>query len=143
VQDVAYSLELRGHATPVSPGVLLTRAHGVHELFGGELEAVLEGRLSLLGGDTFELAATIGLGDGTAIRLRTVEPGSLGAPGEAGLREGTAICEVDRGSGRLAGATGRIVSSFLLSDTGELTETQAGILRVASPSPSPLLVDVA
>jgi hypothetical protein len=134
VQTVPYALELRGHATPVSPGVLLTRGLGMHALFGGELEAVLEGRLSLFGDDAFELAATIGLGDGSAIRLRTVEPGSLGKPGEAGLRAGTAICEVDRGSGRLAGATGRIVSSFLLSDTGELTDMQAGVVCVASPT---------
>jgi hypothetical protein len=131
---VPYALELRGHATPVSPGVLLTRAHGMHALFGGELEAVLEGRLSLLGDDAFELAATIGLGDGSAIRLRTVEPGSLADSGDAGLRTGTAICEVDRGSGRLAGATGRIVSSFLLSDTGELTDTQAGTVHVTAPT---------
>ena len=134
MQAVPYALELRGHATTVSPGVLLTRAHGVHALFGGEYEAVLEGRLSLLEGNAFELAATIGLGDGSAIRLRTVEPGSLGNPGDEGLREGTAICEVDRGSGRLAGATGRIVSSFLLSETGELTDTQAGVVHVAVTS---------
>lgn len=141
MQDVPYALELRGHATPVSPGVLLTRALGVHALFGGELEAVLEGRLSLLGGNAFELASTIALGDGSAIRLRTVEPGSLGDPADSGLRAGTAICEVDRGSGRLAGATGRIVSSFLLSETGELTETQAGVVRVDLTAPA--LVDVA
>jgi hypothetical protein len=138
VQDVPYALELRGHATPVSPGVLLTRAHGVHTLFGAELEAVLEGRLSLLREDAFELAATIGLGDGSAIRLRTVEPGSLGDSGETGLRAGTAVCEVDRGSGKLAGATGRIVSSFLLSDTGELTDTQAGVVHLAAAELEPV-----
>ena len=133
MQSVPYTLELRGHATPVSPGVFLTRAHGVHALFGGgEQEAVLEGRLSLLDDGAFELAATIGLGCGSAIRLRTVEPGSLGDPGDAGLRAGTAICEVDRGTGRLAGASGRIVSSFLLSETGELTDSQAGVVRLAA-----------
>ena len=138
MQPLSYALELRGHATPISPGVLLTRAHGVHTLFGVECDALLEGRFSLLDGGAFELAATIGLGDGSALRLRTVEPGSLGDPGDAGLRAGTAICEVDRGSGRLAGATGRIVSSFLLSDTGELTETQAGVVNVDASSPEHL-----
>ena len=111
MQGFPYALELRGHATPVSPGVLLTRAHGPHALFGGEHEAVLEGRLSLLDGGAFELAATIGL--------------------DEGLRSGTAICEVDRGSGLFTGATGRIVSSFLLSDTGELTDMQAGVVQLA------------
>lgn len=132
MQPLPYALELRGHATPVSPGVLLTRAHGVHALFGGEDEALLEGRLSFLDGGDFELAATIGLGDGSALRLRTVEPGTLANPAENGLRVGTAICEIDRGSGRLAGASGRIVSSFLLSETGELTDTQAGVVSVAA-----------
>jgi hypothetical protein len=130
VQHLTYALELRGHATPISPDVLLTRAHGAHALFGGDAEALLEGRLSLLDDGAFELAATIGLGDGSAIRLRTVEPGSIAASDGSGLRAGTAICEIDRGSGRLAGATGRIVSSFLLSDTGELTDTQAGVVRM-------------
>jgi hypothetical protein len=129
VHAVSYAIELRGHATPVSPDVLLTRALGVHALFGGESEAVLEGRLSLLEAGAFELAATIALDGGSAIRLRTVEPGRLGDPNDEGIREGTAICEVDRGSGRLAGATGRIVSSFLLSATGELTDMQAGVVR--------------
>jgi hypothetical protein len=134
VHVVPYAIELRGHATPVSPDVFLTRALGVHALFGGESEAVLEGRLSLLEAGAFELAATIGLDGGSAIRLRTVEPGWLGHPNDEGLREGTAICEVDRGSGRLAGATGRIVSSFLLSATGELTDTQAGVVQLAVTS---------
>jgi hypothetical protein len=138
MQGIPYALELRGHATRVSPDVLLTRAHGKHVLFGGELEAVLEGRLSLLADGAFELAATVALGDGSAIRLRTVEPGWLGEAGDSGLREGTAICEVDCGSGSLQGATGRIVSSFLLSDTGELTDTQAGIVQLASVALEPV-----
>jgi hypothetical protein len=134
VEQLPYSLELRGHATRISPDVLLTRAHGAHALFGGDGEALLEGRLSLLDAGMFELAATIGLGDGSAIRLRTVEPGSLADSDRPGLRAGTAICEIDRGSGRLAGATGRIVSSFLLSETGELTDMQAGVVRMAEAS---------
>lgn len=135
MQTFPFALELRGHATPVSPDVLLTRAHGVHALFGGDAEALLEGRLSLLDERTFELAATIGLGDGSAIRLRTVEPGSLAAADTEGLRAGTAICEIDRATGLLAGATGRVVSSFLLSDTGELTDMQAGTLVVLAAEP--------
>ena len=54
---LSFALELRGHATPVSPGVLLTRASGGHSLFGIEEEALLEGRLSLLDGDSFELTS--------------------------------------------------------------------------------------
>ena len=131
MQSLSFALESHGQATPVSPGVLLMRTSGVHRLFGQNGEALLEGRLSLLGDTAFELAATIGLGDGSAIRLRTVEPGSFDDVSHPGVRAGTAICEIDRGSGRLAGATGRLVSSFFLSETGELTDTQAGVVRFA------------
>lgn len=127
---LSFALELRGHATPVSPGVLLTRASGSHSVFGIEEEALLEGRLSLLDGDSFELAATVGLGDGTAFRLRTLTPGALAPAPESGLRIGTAVCEVDRGSGRLTGVSGRLASSFVLSATGELTDCQVGVLFV-------------
>ena len=127
---LSFALELRGHATPVSPGVLLTRASGTHALLGVEDEALLEGRLSLLDGDAFELAATIGLGDGSAFRLRTLTPGALAPAPESGLRVGTAICEVDRGSGQLTGVAGRLASSFVLSATGELTDCQVGVLFV-------------
>lgn len=130
VPTLSFALEFRGQATPVSPGVLLTRASGTHALLGVEEEALLEGRLSLLDGDSFELAATVGLGDGSAFRLRTLTPGVLAPAPETGLRIGTAVCEVDRGAGRLAGVSGRLATSFLLSSTGELTDCQVGVLFV-------------
>lgn len=127
---LSFALELRGHATPVSPGVLLTRASGTHALLGTEEEALLEGRLSLLEDDSFELAATVGVGDGSAFRLRTLTPGVLAPAPESGVRIGTAVCEVDRGSGRLTGVSGRLASSFVLSASGEFTDSQVGVLFV-------------
>jgi hypothetical protein len=37
------------------------------------------------------------------------------------------------GTGRLSGATGWITSNFLLSDTGDLTDTHLGLLFVERP----------
>lgn len=128
VTPLPYSLEFRGHATPVSPGVLLTRASAQNELFESGGEALLEGRVSLVDDTGFELAATISFGNGTALRFRSLGRGTIGVSPEPGLRVGTAVCEIDGGSGRLEGVSGRIASSFVLSETGELTDRQLGFV---------------
>ena len=129
---IPYTLEFRGHATPVSPGVLLTRASAPHDLFDTDDEALLEGRISLLGDDAFELAASIGFGNGTALRLRSLARGSIFPAAAAGLRVGTAVCAIDGGSGRLATASGHVATSFVLSETGELTDHQLGLVYLSS-----------
>jgi hypothetical protein len=125
----AYSLELRGHVTPLSPGVLLTRAHAAHTLFDRADEALLEGRISLVDDETFELAATISFGGGAALRLRSLAPGSI-SPTASGLRVGSAVCAIDGGSGLLATASGHVATSFVVSETGELTDHQLGLVLV-------------
>jgi hypothetical protein len=123
------SLEFRGHATPLAPGVLLTRGSAPSALFD-ETEALLEARVTLLDGDEFEIAGSIGFGKGDALRFRSMTRGVIGPSPEPGLRLGTAVCEIDGGSGRLASASGRITSSFLVSETGELTDHQLGLIFV-------------
>jgi hypothetical protein len=127
-----YSLEFRGHATPVDPSVLLTRASAPCETVGKDGEALLEARVTLLDNDEFELAGTVAFGSQGALRFRSQGRGSIQASPEPGLRLGTAICDIDGGSGELESASGRITSSFLISDTGELTEHQVGLVFVAS-----------
>lgn len=124
----AYALEFRGHATPLSPGVLLTRASAPHELFGAAEEALLEGRVSFVGDSAFELAATISFGNGAALRLRSLARGSIFPAAGSDLRVGTAVCAIDGGSGRLATATGHVATSFVVSDTGELRDHQLGLV---------------
>jgi hypothetical protein len=125
-----YSLEFRGHATPLDPSVLLTRASAPWE--AGDGEALLEARVTLLDANEFELAGTVAFGSGSALRFRSYGRGVIEASPEPGLRLGSAICDIDGGSGELESATGRITSSFLISDTGELTEHQVGLVFVAS-----------
>jgi hypothetical protein len=133
---MSYSLEFRGHATPVEPGVLLTRASAPHALFDRDDEALLEGRVSLVSDCAFELAATISFGNGTAVRLRSLGRGSIVPAAEAGLRLGSALCAIDGGSGRLATASGHVATSFVVSDTGELTDHQLGLVVVAEERPT-------
>ena len=148
VQHVAFSMQFRGHSTRLSPGVLTARAtapssalvtqvdpEGVHsrlEIREGE-EAHLECRLTFLDDTRFEEVGTISFGNGNALRFRTASEGTLADAAEPGLRHGTVAWEVDGGAGAFEGATGRIVSNFLLSETGELTDSQLGVLFLPSP----------
>jgi hypothetical protein len=135
VQSVAFSLEFRGYSTALSPGVVTARATAP----GGELaqngaEALLERRLTFLSETSFEEAGTISFGSGDALRFRSVGLGSIGPSPRPGLRQGTAAWVVDGGSGAFAGACGRIVSNFLVSDAGELTDHQLGVVFLADPT---------
>jgi hypothetical protein len=143
VTPLSYALQFRGHVTPLEPGVLIAHASapscalvttidgdGVHATVepreGGE--ALLELRLSLHDDGAFEQLGSVSFRNGDALRFRSVGRGVLERSPQAGVCHGSAICEVDGGSGRLAGASGRIASSFLVSDTGELTDHQLGVL---------------
>jgi len=104
---------------------------GVHSTFeaheGGE--ALLERRLTFVDAARFEDVGTISFGNGHALRFRSIDPGSLVPAGDS-LRHGTAAWEIDGGSGSFEGATGRIVSNFLLAETGELTDRELGVLFI-------------
>ncbi len=140
---VAFSMQFRGHATLLAPGVLTARAsapsgglvtridrdgiHGTFEPLEGE-EALLERRLTFLDETRFEEVGTISFGNGNALRFRSLDTGKLAPSADPELRQGTAAWELDGGAGAFAGASGRIVSNFLVSDTGELTDHELGIL---------------
>jgi hypothetical protein len=142
----AFSIHFRGHSTRLSPGVLTARAtapsgafvtfidaagvHGRHEPSDGG-EAHLECRITLLDERRFEEVGTISFGNGNTLRFRTVGEGTLTPSGTPGLCHGVSSWDVDGGAGVFAGASGRIVSNFLLSDTGDLTDHQLGVLFLA------------
>jgi len=150
MHSVTFAMQFRGHTTPLSPGVLTARAHapsggvltridgeGVHGRFetveGGE--ALLERRLTFLDETSFEEVGTISFGNGNALRFRSVVAGTLAPSAEPGLRQGTAAWEIDGGAGAFAAATGRIVSNFLVSETGELTDHELGVLFIQRSEP--------
>lgn len=131
----SYSLEFRGHATPFSPAVLITRASAPCDAFATGGEALLEARITLLEGDAFEIAGTVAFGDGNALRFRSLAHGVIRPSPEPGLRIASVMSEIDGGAGELAQAVGRITSSLLVSDTGELTDHQLGIVFVGGELP--------
>lgn len=126
MQTILLTAEFRGHATWLEPGVLLAHATAPTALFEPWIgsEARLESRKTFFDDGRFEETGTIGFGDGNAVRFRSIGTGLLEPSPEPHLRHGAVTLRIDSGAGALAHATGRIVSNFLLSNTGELTDTQ-------------------
>ena len=143
MRTLTYALQFRGVAVDVEPGVLSLRAsapggalttvvgddgvHGRYEGADGD-EALMEARL-VVSDDRFEGAGLIRFSIRDALHFRTVG-GRLTATPDEHLRQGAAIAEVDGGTGQFASASGRITSNFVLSDTGEVTDHQLGLVFV-------------
>jgi hypothetical protein len=141
-----YSLQFRGFARPVTAHVLDARATApaarlVTSVGEGGLcgrveaepgdEAVLESRIVIDDDQTFHVRGTISVGAGHTMRFQTLGSGRIGSSPNPHLRQGALVCEVLGGEGQFAGASGRIASSVLLSDSGDLTETQLGVLFIS------------
>ena len=52
----------------------------------------------------------------------------MGASPEPGLTHGSVVWRVEGGEGQFAGATGLITSNFTLSDKGDVTDNQFGLI---------------
>lgn len=143
MRPITYALQFRGVASEAGPGVLTARAtapggslvtvlgadglRGHFEAAPGE-EALLESRMVLEANGSFELSGTITFGPGQSLRFRTDGAGHLTPSPDRHLRHGSAVSQVNGGCGRFDGASGRITSNFFLSDTGELTDNQLGLV---------------
>ncbi len=57
--------------------------------------------------------------------------GHLAPSPDPRLKQGTVAWELDGGSGRFAGATGRITSSFTVTEEGEVADEQLGLIFLA------------
>lgn len=145
MRPVTYSLQFRGVASHAAPGVLNLRArapggalttvldeegvHGAYAIGPDEsAEALLEARMVVTDG-AFEATGSISFGTGHVLRFRTRD-GRLEPTPDAHLRQGTATAEVEGGIGQFADASGRITSNFFISDTGEVTDNQLGLVFI-------------
>ncbi|MGH2714662.1 MAG: hypothetical protein ACRDM7_12400 [Thermoleophilaceae bacterium] len=128
MRQIVYSQRLGGRLTPVAPGVLDASLAGIAEA------ATVDAQLSFADERSFQLTGEIRLeGEGT-LRFRSLGSGRLDPSPEPGLRHGTAVLEVCSGTGRFDGAHGRITSNFVVSDDGEITDHQLGVVFVAMQS---------
>lgn len=146
MKPVVYSMQFRGEATQLAPGVvnaaltapsgaLMTTidGDGVHGRFEPALgeEATFRSRLCFAAdAATFEEDGTIVFGAGHALHLRSVGSGVLGPSPDPHLLHGTVMWQVEQGEGQFDAAEGRITSNFFLSDTGEVTDNQIGVIFI-------------
>jgi hypothetical protein len=85
---------------------------------------------------TFAAIATIDFGHGHELWVQTMDRGQIAPSADTHLRHGSATLHVVGGKGQFKDASGRITSNFVVSDTGELTDNQLGMLFLR---PEPLL----
>ena len=78
----------------------------------------------------FHELGTIVFGRGNVVRFRSVGSGTLTACPDPNLRRGAVVAEIEDGEGQFAAAEGFITSNFLVSDTGEVTDNQLGLIFV-------------
>lgn len=125
LDPVVYSIRLAGHTSEVSPGVLRRIET---ELPDG---ARLESEVLFADESSFREQGTIRFGPASELRFRTLGTGHLSASSDPGLLHGTVTWEVDGGSGRFEGASGRISSNFTVTNDGEVADAQLGLVFLA------------
>ena len=144
MKQVFYAMQFKGKAGPgpsanvmkastSSPSTTITTeigAEGVHGIIkpaaGGKAE--FESEVTLTGDTSFLEKGSIRFGDGNRLQFSTVEHGYLGDSADPKLKSGAVMWRVDGGEGQFAGATGFITSNFTLSDAGEITDNQFGVI---------------
>jgi hypothetical protein len=146
MKPITYSLQFRGEAAEVehglrkqawAPGGALVTNLAPEGVKGGfvwapdDVEAFLESTLTFTTAHSFDEEGAIAFSPGNTLRLRG--RGRLAASPDPHLRQGTIVWHVAGGEGQFAGAAGRVTSNLFLSDTGELTENQLGVVFVGGP----------
>lgn len=141
---VTYALQFRGQvettggrtsaATRACSAMLVSVVdrEGPHGRFEdvGAGEAVFHVALDGSGGP---VEGRVDFGGGTTLCLRAAERHAAEPSRRPHLSHGAALLEVVAGTGRLAGARGWVTSNYLISDTGDLTDTHLGLLFVERP----------
>jgi hypothetical protein len=140
-KPITYMLQFRGQASQCSNRLHReARAPGcklVTELTPGGLrthfvwapdddEALFESTARLVDETRFEERGRIVFGHGHALDLRG--HGQLVGSPAPHLRQGVIVWQISGGAGQFREAAGCITSNLLLSDTGEVTEQQLGVI---------------
>jgi hypothetical protein len=125
MHPVIYTQRLGGRLTATAPGVLDAALSSLGE------PATVEAQFSFADERHFRLTGEVRFDGDDSLRFRTLGSGLLDPSPDPALRHGTTVLEICGGSGRFAGASGRITSNFVLSDEGEITDNHLGVVFVA------------
>jgi hypothetical protein len=127
VEEIAYSKRFAGSVKDLARGAL---ARLERELPAG---VSLESEMVFADATTFRERGTIVFGPQGELHFRTLGTGHLAPSPDRGPRSGTVTWELDGGSGRFAGASGRITSTFSVTNEGEVADEQVGRIFLATP----------
>lgn len=145
MKKLIYAMQFAGNAAPVegSAGVMkastTARSCNISTAVGAEGvagtiaagsggEASFESEVTITGEKSFLEKGSIRFGDRHVLRFTTEGQGYLGDSADPALKHGAVIWKIQGGEGQFAGATGLITSNFTLSDRGEVTDNQFGLI---------------
>jgi hypothetical protein len=97
---------------------------------GARPKAAFKSNVQVLKKGEFTEDGTIDFGKGGKLRFSTIGKGWMGPSAEEGVMHGGILWKVDSGTGPLRGATGIITSNFTITDKGEVTDNQWGVLYI-------------
>jgi hypothetical protein len=119
---IPHRMQLTGQSRSITPDV-----HERNECeLGGAATLHCEAVFAAAG--TFREQGTLRFDDDSAVNLRTLGTGSLTPSSDPSLGHGTVTWDIDGGSGRFTGATGRISSSFTVGPDGCVEDDQVGLI---------------
>src|ERR1700761_9485683 len=141
MRQIVYTMHFRGQAAPAGTDPKLLRATSsatscaISTTIGpsglnsevkaaeGDL-AFFESEMRITGPESFEEKGVITFGDETdhLLRFSTLSQGHFAASMKPGSMAGTVSWKIDGGAGQFAQAQGFITSTFLLSDSGDLSD---------------------
>lgn len=148
MQELVYALQFLGQAQQVGPDGNVFRtmtsaagctsranvtAAGLHSHWsvGRGDRATLESEVVLTGASTFQESGTIAFGVGEhRLRFSTIGSGHISGFKDGAWVRGASIWRIDSGDGQFAGARGSIVSNFVITVAGEVTQHQLGMILV-------------
>jgi hypothetical protein len=146
MKQIIYAMQFKGKAGPGTsanvmkastnaPSTTITTEIGAEGVNGNIKpapggNAEFESEVTLTGETSFLEKGTIRFGDGNRLQFSTIEHGYLGDGAYPKLKSGAVMWRVDSGEGQFAGASGFITSNFTLSDTGDVTDNQFGVIFV-------------
>jgi hypothetical protein len=143
LRPITYSLQFRGRASQLRPDLIgleltapssaLVTTIGASGL-RGRFEDVLGGEAFLRSESSFDDLSfrdhgTIEFGRSNRLRFRSIRSQLVNRPSPE-LRLGGVIRSVENGDGQFSEAEGLIASTFLISDTGEVTDYHLGLIFV-------------
>ena len=147
MRQVIYALQFTGTGVPVSdapmvmkaatsaPSSTITTTVGLSGVQGSIQPAAgdtasFESQVTMMGESSFDESGSISFGAGNRLRFSTVGQGHLGPSPDPKLSCGAVMWKIDGGEGQFAEASGYITSNFSISDQGEVTDNQFGVIFV-------------